>query len=71
MLININKCHSVVVCHSGVVPAFSSTWWSTICPPCAESHLAAVHGMMSLCYGNLVVSDISVTPCGLCREACS
>lgn len=26
--------------------------------------------MMSLFYGNFVVSGISVTLCGLCREAC-
>lgn len=32
--------------------------------------IVAAHGMMSLCYGNLVVCNISVTPCRLCREAC-
>lgn len=68
-------------CHCRLVAAFSSNSragsrarWSHICPHCAKTHLvSAVRGMMSLCYGNItrvVVSGVSVTLCGPCRQAC-
>ena len=47
---------------------------SPVCPHWAKIHLiSAVRGMTSLCYGNItraVVSGVSVTLCGPCREAC-